>query len=344
MIKRIPFSLPAAALSVVLAAARPSPQSSSGEEQLRAQYRVSSVGGNGVVLREGTVVSVLLDGIKANPPSGNVCWPNSYKKGGRIRQPAMVVMSGAAAVVDQVRFLQVKETAYITGIEVKPSDVRFEIQTIPADANESPYRATVTFQFEKNSVASMGLQQFQDTIGDVFAIAAAPPSVGTEEPRRKRTGPGGVAPPTLQPTTRAADMQLPAIYANAQTPTDELQLNADHTLSLHEDGQVYQGTFTVDGSTLAIHVNDTATSATFDANGLVDASGQKWTRREPSASGDAVLRNADVLKMVQAGFDESSILAKIGGSKCQFDTSTDALIQLKQSGASPAVLKAILSR
>jgi len=37
------------------------------------------------------------------------------------------------------------------------------------------------------------------------------------------------------------------------------------------------------------------------------------------------------------------IIAKISSSKCQFDTSTDALIQLKQSGVSAAVLKAIVS-
>jgi len=46
--------------------------------------------------------------------------------------------------------------------------------------------------------------------------------------------------------------------------------------------------------------------------------------------------------MVKAGLDEAIILAKISGSKCQFDTSTDALIQLKGSGVSAAVLKAMV--
>jgi hypothetical protein len=60
------------------------------------------------------------------------------------------------------------------------------------------------------------------------------------------------------------------------------------------------------------------------------------------ASGAVVLQNQDIIKMVKAGLDEAIIVAKIGGSKCQFDTSTDALIQLKGSGVSAAVLKAMV--
>ena len=46
--------------------------------------------------------------------------------------------------------------------------------------------------------------------------------------------------------------------------------------------------------------------------------------------------------MLKAGFDDSIIIAKISVSKCQFDISTDALIQLKQNGVSAAVLKAMV--
>jgi hypothetical protein len=55
-----------------------------------------------------------------------------------------------------------------------------------------------------------------------------------------------------------------------------------------------------------------------------------------------MLQNEDVIKMAKAGFDDAIIIAKISSSKCQFDTSTDALIRLKQSGVSAAVLKAML--
>jgi hypothetical protein len=46
--------------------------------------------------------------------------------------------------------------------------------------------------------------------------------------------------------------------------------------------------------------------------------------------------------MAKAGFDDGLIIAKINGSKCEFDTSPDALIGLKQSGVSTAVLKAMV--
>jgi hypothetical protein len=69
----------------------------------------------------------------------------------------------------------------------------------------------------------------------------------------------------------------------------------------------------------------------------------------PAASPEAqpapetgVLNNQDVIKMVKAGFDDTIVIAKISVSKCQFDISTDALIQLKQNGVSAAVLKAMV--
>ena len=61
-----------------------------------------------------------------------------------------------------------------------------------------------------------------------------------------------------------------------------------------------------------------------------------------AASGGTTLQNEDIIKMAKAGFDDAIIIAKITSSKCQFDKSTDALIHLKQSGVSAAVLKAML--
>lgn len=47
--------------------------------------------------------------------------------------------------------------------------------------------------------------------------------------------------------------------------------------------------------------------------------------------------------MAQAGLDDATIIAKINSSKCQFDTSTDALIQVKkQGGVSASILKAMV--
>jgi hypothetical protein len=122
-------------------------------------------------------------------------------------------------------------------------------------------------------------------------------------------------------------------------------LNDDHTFSLQEEGQMYSGTFTVNGATVELNIKDGPTStATRQGDNLTDSSGQTWLPKPPAqaASPPDVLQNRDILKMLQAGLDDATIVAKIGGSKCQFDTSTDALIRLKQSGASAAVLKTMV--
>jgi hypothetical protein len=154
---------------------------------------------------------------------------------------------------------------------------------------------------------------------------------------------GAPAPPV--PST--PPLKLPSTYVNAQTPSDQLQLNADNSFALQEAGQTYHGTFAVSGSTLELNIseNSTKTSVTIQGNNLTDSSGQTWVLQEQSAGtalGGAMLQNEDVIKMAKAGFDDAIIIAKISSSKCQFDTSTDALILLKKSGVSAAVLKAML--
>lgn len=57
----------------------------------------------------------------------------------------------------------------------------------------------------------------------------------------------------------------------------------------------------------------------------------------------ATLTNADLIKLLDAGMPESVILQSIAGSTAKFDTSADSLIKLKQKGASPAILQAVLN-
>jgi hypothetical protein len=157
----------------------------------------------------------------------------------------------------------------------------------------------------------------------------------------------GDAPAPAEPPV--APLKLPALYVNAQNPVDKLQLNADNSLSLQEGGQTYQGTFVASGNTLELNIRETATKNTLtrQGNDLTSSDGQTWTWREQSttvetAPSAAVLQNEDIIKLVKVGIDDATIIAKISSSKCQFDTSTDALIQLKKSGVKPAVLKAMV--
>lgn len=59
------------------------------------------------------------------------------------------------------------------------------------------------------------------------------------------------------------------------------------------------------------------------------------------ASAQQTLTNDDVLKMSESKLGDGVILAKIKSSVCKFDTSTEALVKLKEAGVSDAVMQAM---
>ena len=56
---------------------------------------------------------------------------------------------------------------------------------------------------------------------------------------------------------------------------------------------------------------------------------------------EPTLQNEDVVKMAKAGLDDSVIISAIKGARCRFQISPDSLIELKRSGVSASVLKAM---
>jgi hypothetical protein len=157
----------------------------------------------------------------------------------------------------------------------------------------------------------------------------------------------GDSQPISGTSSTVAPLKLPATYVSVQAPTDKLQLNADKSFSLQEGGQPYRGTFVANGNTLELSFSESGTKATLSRQGndLAGSDGHTWSLREQStgaAPSGAALQNADIVKLVKVGIDDATIIAKIGSSRCQFDTSPDALIQLKKSGVRAAVLKAMV--
>ncbi|MGA2149523.1 MAG: hypothetical protein ABSH49_31705 [Bryobacteraceae bacterium] len=386
---------------------------SSVQQQLRSQYRISSVDGTGTVVRAGSVLVVAQDGLKANPPSAAGCWYNSHKPGNGIKYSKLWEAVTPADLRNQVRLLQVGEKVAVIQLDAKPSEVVLCVQSY----TDPPYRAGVAFQFQqKGYVQPAYLKAIQDSIAEVFSLDTSGPTeravpapqldkvaglyvmaqatdnrlqlyadgsfslvqegqhysgtfriegnkiigrTGTGAPQQegilqgdtiidpngsawvKQGAPPAVAIPSIAP------LRLPSTYVNAQAPADQIQLNADKSFSLQEAGQAYQGTFVLNGSTIELNISGgPKTTATIQGNTLTDSGGQTWVLREQSAGtapAGSLLKNEDIAKMVKAGLDDAIIIAKIGSSKCQFDTSTDALIQLKQGGASAAVLKAVVA-
>lgn len=64
----------------------------------------------------------------------------------------------------------------------------------------------------------------------------------------------------------------------------------------------------------------------------------------PNKPAPELLTNQTVISMVQAGLGPEAIEAKIGASRGSFDTSTNALIALKQAGVPDSVIAAMLNR
>jgi hypothetical protein len=160
----------------------------------------------------------------------------------------------------------------------------------------------------------------------------------------------------------------PGRYSHEKKPDDLLELRPDGTFSLRQKKKDYTGQYEVAGSVMTLVIGKSATQAKMLGNTIIDPEdGSRWikegggdapaaaaTASEPTAPqagaqtasqpGDEsaeVLTNADVTRMVEAKLPEGVILSKIRGSACKFDTSTDALIKLKQAGATDAVLQAL---
>jgi hypothetical protein len=57
---------------------------------------------------------------------------------------------------------------------------------------------------------------------------------------------------------------------------------------------------------------------------------------------DSTMKNAEVVELVKSGLSESIVIAKIKGSKTEFDTSSTALVKLKESGVSDNLILAMI--
>jgi hypothetical protein len=186
----------------------------------------------------------------------------------------------------------------------------------------------------------MKLKEIQDTISQILVPDASGPD------QTQANNPVGRASENIQASV--APLKLPSTFVSSQTSTDQLQLNADNSFSLKEGGQSYSGMFLINSNSLELNIKETGvkTSGNLQGNTLTDSSGQKWVLREQATTAAApaenVLYNQDIIALVKAGFDDPTILAAIASARCQFDTSTSALINLKQSKVSAAVIKAMV--
>jgi hypothetical protein len=186
---------------------------------LRNDYPISKVSGKGAVIQAGIVVTLQQDGMKAVPGTYHP-YGNHIKKGERIKQNMLQQPGIHRDYLTSARFLQVGERAYVTKIEVKDSEVLFEIQTCgncdPGAPEPSPYRGSLAVQFQKGYLSTMDAQAIEATINQVLAASST------------ATAPPPENPPAPQ---QAPQQQQPEPQPQAQPATIEIGQTTDQVLS-----------------------------------------------------------------------------------------------------------------
>jgi len=318
-------------------------QGSDLQQKLKDQFILTKVTTDGSnITSPGTVVTLRKGGLWTYSTASPVPYLNTYNEKGKLSQPFMANLGAGVAGGLRSNNTQFPQHLFMAGARVsiialffKNDGFTFRLYSDPYDGIH--YYGDLKFPFKKGSAPAP--DEALARISEVLVVSGAPPTEVADKGDTLTKTPPPVSPPP-------APLHLPATYVSAQTASDQLQLNADHTLSMQEAGQTYHGTFEANGTTLDLSIEpDIKTTATIAGTKLTDASGQTWVLKEQSTAPivtEGTLRNEDVIKMTKASFDDAFIIAKISSSKCQFDTSTDTLIRLKQSGVSAAVLKAMV--
>lgn len=136
-------------------------------------------------------------------------------------------------------------------------------------------------------------------------------------------------------------------YIKKGKPTDYIEFKSNGTFSGWEYGMAQKGNFRLDGNAVIMNLG-----GVLEIKGDISGDTITWESdnsvyvKEGSAAASSissdVLTNSDVLKMIEAKLPDSIIIAKIRTSACKFDTSTDALIKLKQAGVSDAIIQAMV--
>jgi hypothetical protein len=162
------------------------------ERELQSKYVPVKLGPRGQnVVTPGTILTVLIPGIRSNPAT-QFTFMNNYQNG-RIKYSV-----GSSIITDKkdIRDLQVGENVFLYKVEVKDNGVVFHVQPCGScdfsAYDPSPLRAGITFQFAKGWLGSGDFGQIDQTISQVFAIAdisapTSPPSDAVQP-----------APPTIQ--------------------------------------------------------------------------------------------------------------------------------------------------
>ncbi len=163
----------------------------------------------------------------------------------------------------------------------------------------------------------------------------------------------------------AADPSQPAatpktrLYFAENNRADSLELKPDGAFLLRQGGQELTGKYEIAGNILNLKpAGGPMQTGAIYGDTIIDQGGNKFTTKEaaakpavtappapkPAAAETEILTNDDILQMAAVKLSDKVITTKIKSSTCKFDTSTKALIKLKQAGVSDAVIQAMTEK
>ncbi len=145
------------------------------------------------------------------------------------------------------------------------------------------------------------------------------------------------APAATAPTV--SPLRLPSTYVSAQTPADQIQLNADNSFSLQEGGQTYRGTFVANGNTLELNISGGSKStATIQGNSLTDSGGQTWILGTPSpgsTSTGTLLPNREIRPVAASTPTAAGSIRGPAGPESDIETGKEVKFKIKYNQIGP---------
>jgi hypothetical protein len=277
-------------------------QAGSLEQKLSTQYP------------QGTVLIAQKPGILGVNPNCPMPAVTAYKSG-QLHPPGKVQEIALKAAHCATRDFEVGWRVTLGSLRVNPKSGKVSLRFLECDSCNSPatsasFRAVVEFQFPNEALDTTDPTAVQEAISRVFAVdtsrpAAGPPSVATAQDQTQHS-----APPALG-----------TVYVSAQNGVNRLLLNTDGSFLLLEDGQSYNGTYSVDGSVLKVHIPqlNRDTDMTIDGAQLIVNGSETWVQpgQQPASPdqpppGPPTVRPGDTVDEVKAKLGQPEKVMDLG--------------------------------
>jgi hypothetical protein len=287
------------------------------EQQLKAQYTLTTLARDGSVTgTPGTVLFLQKNDLGAVPGSAIAYYTNNFK-GGRLTHPTLANVFFQS---DVVKTFNSGEQFFVIDFQAKDDAIvvfLFSYNTY----DSLLYKADVQFPFPKGYLADVTLSQVQAAICEVFTVA---PPQQTEQTVQQPAQP-------VQPMEPVPATSVPGTYFRHDKTSDYIELKTDGTFHLLQDGKEYDGNYNVQADTITIQgKNVPASTGRLVGNTMVDPHGTVWeTPPAPSAqpvepaqpaqpAAPVTINLGDSISQVVASMGQPDRIAKIANKEIYF--------------------------